>query len=93
MSWTWLNRWVAKVRADPVLREAYDVDECEALGRAIDARLAQDLAKVHALDDHRPFDVGTPRRCYRCGTGDGVQREAGEGGYVYACPWCPHPAD
>lgn len=39
------------------------------------------------------FNVGAPNRCYRCGTGEDVKKAVGDGGYVWACPNCPHPAD
>ena len=48
---------------------------------------------VHHLDDYRAFDVGTPTRCYSCGTAKAVRKSVGDGGYVWACPDCPHPAD
>lgn len=41
----------------------------------------------------KTFDVGTLSRCYRCGASDGVRKAVGDGGYVWACPDCPHPAD
>lgn len=45
------------------------------------------------LDDYRPFDAGTPTRCYDCGTSRNVVKNLGDGGYVWACPNCGHPAD
>lgn len=48
---------------------------------------------VHRLDDHRPFDIGTPMRCWKCGTSRCVGYAGGDGGAVYKCPDCPHPAD
>lgn len=51
------------------------------------------VGTVHRLDDHRKFDAGTPLRCYGCGAREGVRQLFGEGGYVWACPDCPHPAD
>lgn len=51
------------------------------------------MGTVHCLDDHRPFDAGGPFRCYRCSARDWVICTPGEGGYVWACPDCPHPAD
>lgn len=50
-------------------------------------------ASVHRLDDYRPFDAGTPIRCYLCGESRGVVKTLGDGGYVWACQDCPHPAD
>jgi ribosomal protein S27AE len=50
-------------------------------------------AKVYQLDEHRAFDIGTPTRCYRCGASVQVLPTHGDGGYVWACPKCPHPAD
>jgi hypothetical protein len=47
---------------------------------------------VHRLDDHRPFDAGTPSRCYRC-SANKVRQVFGDGGYVWACRDCPHPED
>ena len=38
------------------------------------------------------FDVGGPNRCYRCGRKDALHT-TGEGGYVWKCCDCPHPAD
>lgn len=51
------------------------------------------MGTVHSLDDHRPFDAGAPNRCYRCGTHEHVIQTFGDGGYVWACDNCPHPAD
>jgi len=48
-------------------------------------------APVYRLDDYRPFDIGTPSRCYRCG-GPDPRQSFGDGGYVWACTNCPHPS-
>ena len=37
--------------------------------------------------------AGMPGMCYRCGTTDQVSICHGDGGYVYLCPECPHPAE
>lgn len=50
-------------------------------------------ARIYHLDEHRPFDIGTPTRCWRCGTSQAVGQSFGDGGYVWACGHCPHPAD
>lgn len=50
-------------------------------------------ARIFNLDDYRQFDVGGPTRCWRCGTSQGVGQSFGDGGYVWACGGCPHPAD
>lgn len=34
-----------------------------------------------------------PSPCWRCGTREGVTKQGGEGGYVWACHDCGHPAD
>ena len=51
------------------------------------------MINVRKIDDYRHFDVGTPARCFRCGTDEGVRKEVGDGGFVWACPSCPHPAN
>ena len=48
---------------------------------------------VHRLDDYRPFDTGTPSRCWHCGAGENVMKCVGEAGFVWSCDHCPHPED
>ena len=61
------------------------------------------MGTVHDLSERRDrwctryqpddqFDVGGPNRCYRCGRKDAL-KVCGEGGYVWTCCDCPHPAD
>lgn len=50
-------------------------------------------ATVRQLDDYREFDAGAPARCYQCGTGTGVVKHVGEGGFVWGCLPCGHPED
>jgi len=63
----------------------------------VDMRLAvaatYKSAEVIDLAERRPFDVGTPGCCWSCQSADGVRKIAGEGGFVWACPDCKHPAD
>lgn len=51
------------------------------------------MGSVHNLNDYRPFDAGDPYRCYLCGARERIRQTFGDGGYVFACPNCPHPAD
>lgn len=54
----------------------------------------EDGVRPYQPDDRHTIDIGTPERCYRCGgSGPGVLPAQGEGGFVWACPTCPHPAD
>lgn len=46
---------------------------------------------VYQIDEYRPFDIGTPSRCYCCGNPN-PRQSFGDGGYVWACPDCPHPS-
>lgn len=48
---------------------------------------------VYHLDDHRPFDIGAPDRCWLCGTSDDVLKQIGDGGFVWGCINCGHPED
>ena len=50
-------------------------------------------ADIPNLDDYRKFDVGTPTRCWKCGSSERVSRHLGDGGYVWGCHDCGHPAD
>lgn len=48
---------------------------------------------VYRLDDYRPFDIGTPTRCWKCGTAENVAKCGGDGGYAWTCDHCPHPSE
>lgn len=51
------------------------------------------MGTVHRIENYRPFDVGTPTRCYCCGTGQNVRWIGSECGAVWMCNDCPHPAE
>lgn len=46
---------------------------------------------VSNLEDHCPFDAGTPTRCWHCGGSDHIHKEVDEGGFAWTCSTCPHP--
>lgn len=50
-------------------------------------------ASVFHLEDYRPFDAGSPNRCWHCGGSQNIEREPDEGGSAWVCRTCPHPAN